>query len=664
MTTSKLRWGILGAGSIAHKLAQGLAASDSGVLAAVGSRDQAKAADFAKGYGENIRAHGSYNDLLADAGVDVIYIATPHPMHAEWAVKCARAGKHILCEKPVTMNAPEAEAVIDVAREHDVFFMEAFMYRCYPQTQAVVDALKRGDIGQLKFFSGHFCFDQGSNPEGRHQKKSLGGGAILDIGCYPVSFARLVAGVAEDKPFAEPTQVGAAGHLGETGVDVWSSCSMAFASGLVAEASCAIRLNRQNNVTIYGEEGRIVVPNPWFGEGRYLLYKGDAQEPEEVQLANDPARYRYEVDTVARYLDRRQAESPAMSWDDTLGNMAVLDRWRAAIGLSYDIEKRGAGVPTIDQAPLKKRADTTPPMAYGPIPDLTQPVSRLVMGAMTMNFARASYVWDAFVEAGGNCFDTAAVYGGGECEKNLGQWLENRGVRKDMVVLTKGAHTPKNWPQMMPHEFESSLQRLRTAYVDIYMMHRDNVDVPVGEFIDVMGGWKQAGQVQAYGFSNWTVERMQAGIDYARKKGLPLPTVVSNNLSLARMVDEVWQGVLSAKEPHYHAFLMESGLHLMPWSSQARGFFTDRSAPDKQDDPEMVRCWYSDDNFERKERAAELGRKHGVSTLNIALAWVLHQPYPTFPLIGPANRHELRTGLPGLAVELTPDEVKYLDLQD
>ncbi|MGF1449608.1 MAG: aldo/keto reductase [Opitutales bacterium] len=664
MTTAKLRWGILGAGTIAHQLAKGVAAAETGVLTAVGSREQAKAADFARQYGDPIRAHGSYDDLLADPEVDVVYIATPHPMHAEWAVKCARAGKHILCEKPVTMNAPEAETILDVAREHDVFFMEAFMYRCYPQTQTVIDRLKRGDIGRIQFFSGHFCFDQGANPDGRHQKKSLGGGAILDIGCYPVSFARLVAGVAEGKPFAEPTQFGAAGHLGETGVDFWTACTMGFASGLVAEASCAVRLRRQNKVTIHGEEGRLEVPNPWFGGDAIHLYQGNAPEPEAIPVTTNPARYRYEVDTVARYLDQRQAAFPAMSWDDSLGNMAVLDRWRAAIGLSYDIERRGPGVPTIDRAPLRQRAEATAPMLYGTIPGVTQPVSRVVMGAMTPHFARASYIWDAYVEAGGNCFDTAAVYGGGECERNLGQWLANRGVRQDMVILTKGAHTPKCWPQYMPGEFDGSLERLGLDDVDLYMMHRDNLDVPVGEFIDVMAGWKQSGRVRAYGFSNWTVERMQAGIDYAQANGLPLPTVVSNNLSLARMVDEVWTGVLCAKEPPYQAFLRESGLHLMPWSSQARGFFTDRSAPDKRDDPELVRCWYSDDNFQRKARATELGQKYGVSALNIALAWVLRQDYPTYPLIGPANRHELRTGLPGLAVELTPEEVRWLDLQD
>ncbi|MGF1484147.1 MAG: aldo/keto reductase [Opitutales bacterium] len=662
-TPPKLRWGILGPGRIAHKLAAGLAASETSDLVAVGSRNLERAIEFARQHGDHVRAHGSYEALLDDAQVDVIYIATPHPYHAQQAVMCARAGKHILCEKPAAMNRHETEVILDVCREHDVFFMEAFMYRCYPQTAALIEALRRGDIGRPKFFSGHFCFDQGPDSEGRHQKKELGGGAILDIGCYPVSFARLVAGVAEGKPFAEPTRIGAAGHLGETGVDEWTACVLSFASGLVAETSCAIRLNRENHVTIYGEEGRLVVPNPWFGEGRYLHYKGDAQEPAEIKVGEPRARYLYEVDTVVRYLDARQAAAPTMSWDDSLGNMAVLDKWRAQIGLRYDLETRGPGVPTIDLGPVRKRSSVPHPMPYAKLPGVALDCSRVIMGALGSSFAGNSYLWDAFFEFGGNAWDTAAMYSHGESERNLGQWIENRGLRDEVVIITKGAHSPKNWPQLMPDEFAGSLERLRTDRIEVYMMHRDNTEVPVGEFIDVMAGWQQAGQVGTYGFSNWTVERMRAAINYAQANALPLPGVVSNNLSLARMVDPVWQGVLSAKEAEYHAFLLESGLNLLPWSSQARGFFTERSGPDKHADPELVRCWYSEDNFQRKARAAELAAKKGVSTLNIALAWVLHQAYPCFPLVGPANRHELRTLLPALTVELTPDEFSWLDLQ-
>jgi aryl-alcohol dehydrogenase-like predicted oxidoreductase len=202
-------------------------------------------------------------------------------------------------------------------------------------------------------------------------------------------------------------------------------------------------------------------------------------------------------------------------------------------------------------------------------------------------------------------------------------------------------------------------------HVDIYMFHRDNPAVPVGEFVDVVNGFIAKGQIKAFGGSNWSWQRLEEGIAYARKHGKVPMTAMSNNFSLARMVDAVWGGCISSSEADYKAWLTKTQLAAMPWSSQARGFFVEgKAAPDRKDDAELVRCWYSDDNFQRLERAKELARKKQVLPINIALAYVLSQPYPTFPLIGPRTLEETRTSWPALGVQLTPEEVAWLNLEE
>jgi aryl-alcohol dehydrogenase-like predicted oxidoreductase len=194
-------------------------------------------------------------------------------------------------------------------------------------------------------------------------------------------------------------------------------------------------------------------------------------------------------------------------------------------------------------------------------------------------------------------------------------------------------------------------------------MHRDNPQVPVGEFIDVLNEHVRAGRMKRFGGSNWTIERFEAANEYATKNGLQGMSFLSNNFTLARMIEPPWAGCMSASTPEFRAWLTEKQIPLMPWSSQARGFFLDDTAPDFKADPERVRCWFSDDNFERLQRARELAKKYNVMAINIALAYVLRQPFPTFPLIGPRTMSELRTSLPALAVPLTDEEVKWLNLE-
>ena len=188
--TSPLRWGILGCGRIARALAKAMQATPTAQLVAITSRSQERADAFASEF-DVPRSHGSYEAVLANPEVEAVYIATVHPEHAEWAIKAAEAGKHILCEKPVTMNLGEAEQVIAAAEANKVFFMEAFMYRWHPQFAKVVEILQSGMLGELRLIESHFCFHPEYKPTDRLFNKGLGGGAILDIGCYPMSMARL-----------------------------------------------------------------------------------------------------------------------------------------------------------------------------------------------------------------------------------------------------------------------------------------------------------------------------------------------------------------------------------------------------------------------------------------------------------------------------------------
>lgn len=339
MNQLKIRWGILGTGAIAHKFAAGLTESKNGTLVAIGSRSEETAFKFAGDFPAT--CHASYESLLADPEVEIVYISTPHPMHAEWAIKAANAGKHVLCEKPLAMNHAEALAVVEAARRNDVFLMEAFMYRCHPQTAKLVELIRDNVIGDVRFIRATFSFAAERNLESRLLNPALGGGAILDLGCYPVSMARLIAGAATGKNFQDPVELRAVGHLGaESRVDECAIASLRFPGGILAQLTAGVQIDLDNNVRIAGTKGSILVPSPWFvsrepGFSKIIIFKNDL--PEEAIVEFDRGIYAIEADTVAAHL--AQGQSSAMTWDDSLGNMQTLDRWRAEVGMIYDSDK-------------------------------------------------------------------------------------------------------------------------------------------------------------------------------------------------------------------------------------------------------------------------------------------------------------------------------------
>ncbi|MBA3848185.1 MAG: aldo/keto reductase, partial [Planctomycetes bacterium] len=604
----------------------------------------------------------SYEALLADPAVQAVYISTPHPEHSRWAIAAAEAGKHVLCEKPLGMNAGEVMAMIDAARRHDVFLMEAFMYRCHPLTQKIAELVRGGAIGEVRMIQATFGFHwpKPHDPASRLLDPALGGGGILDVGCYPVSFARMVAGAALGRSFAEPTSLKGHGHIGATGVDEWAVATAAFERGILAQLATGVQAEQENVCRIHGSAGSILVPRPWgpgkTAEARIIVTKDGKSE--EIGVVEDRPIYAIEADTVAEHCAERQA--PAMSWDDSLGNARVLDQWRRAIGMQYPPEKAPSfPAPAAGRAPRFARLTQMP---TGTIAGVSKPVSRLAMG-LVWEATDAAALFDAFFEAGGNTFDTSWWYGEGHTDRTLGRWMASRGVRKDSVVIAKGAHTPRCFPEDVTKQLNASLEFLQTDHADIYCMHRDNPDVPIGEFVDVLNQHHRAGRIGAFGGSNWSLARVQAFNADAAKRGLKGMTTVSNNFSLASMVNPVWAGCIASSTPEYRAWHRQTQTALMAWSSQARGFFV-RGRPDFTSDSELTNSWYSEDNFERKRRAEELAGKLGVTANNVALAYVLAQPFPIFCLTGPQNLDELRSTLPALAVKLTEDQVRWLDLAE
>ncbi|WP_114560958.1 aldo/keto reductase, partial [Desertihabitans aurantiacus] len=496
---------------------------------------------------------------------------------------------------------------------------------------------------------------------GRLLDPALAGGAILDVGCYPVSMARAVVAAARGTAVADPVAVTGGGTL-EGGVDAWAVGRLDFGD-VTATVRTGVRL-AESGVVVHGTRGSIRVQDPWtIGAEQSLTITVVGQEP-VVERFEGEASYALEADGLAAAVGT--GDSRIMSQADSLGNARVLDQWRAALGLVYPFETDDAPFPAPLVAPLQRGVDVDGkpgPMRHGRIPGVDKDVSRLVMGCDNQQTpAHAAAMFDSFFAAGGTTFDTAWLYGGGRQEALLGRWVRERGVRDEVVIITKGAHSPHCDPESISRQLLESLERQGTEHADIYLMHRDNPEVPVGEFVDVLDEHAKAGRIGVFGGSNWTPARFDEANAYAEANGRQGFTVLSNHFGLAEALDVPWKGCEHATDRASKQWLAERKVTLLPWSSQARGFFTGRAHPDDHSDPELVRCYYSEDNFERLRRAESLAAELGVPTTAVALAFVLHQEFPTFALIGPRSIAETRSSMAALDVELTPEQLAWLDL--
>ncbi len=307
------------------------------------------------------------------------------------------------------------------------------------------------------------------------------------------------------------------------------------------------------------------------------------------------------------------------------------------------------------------------PMSYRQIAGLAKPVARLIMGADSNNtMAETAPLFDDYVARGGNAFDTSHAYGvpNGATERNLGQWIKERGIREQVVVIEKGANAENGNPDGLTRELLSGLERLQMEQVDLYLIHRDNEAVPIGEWVEVLNVHLRAGRMSAFGLSNFSIPRLQAFGDYAALHGLASYAVVSNQFSLAQLQAPIWDmHLVSSSDAASRAWFTRTQTPLFSWSSQARGFFTARASREDRSNEELTRCWYSEENFRRKERAGILAARCGVLPINIALAYVLCQPFPTHPLIGAKQPSETQSCFTALGLALSPEELAWLNLE-
>ena len=325
---TKIRWGILSTGGIAHKFAEGLAFLPDAELTAVGSRT----AEAAQAFGEKYQVphrHASYEALASDPDVDVIYVATPHNFHYENSHLCLEHGKAVLCEKAFTLNAPEAEALIAFARQKKVFLMEAMWTRYLPAVVKLRQMVSQGAVGEVRMVTVDLGFRAEINPQGRLFNKDLAGGAILDVGCYVVSFASMLLGT--------PNQVMGLSTLGVTGVDEQTAILLGYPGGQMAQLLTALRVNSPREAIIMGTEGMLRVNAPFHVATRLTYQRG--QGPEEVIAAPFQGNgYNYEAAEVMACLGSGKLESDVMPLDESLQIMLTLDKVRQQVGLRYPTE--------------------------------------------------------------------------------------------------------------------------------------------------------------------------------------------------------------------------------------------------------------------------------------------------------------------------------------
>jgi predicted dehydrogenase len=325
MTDNKVRWGILGTGGIAGTFASDLPLVPGAELAAVGSRATGTAEAFAARYGF-ARAHGSWADLAADPEIDVVYIATPHAFHYPAAMACLTAGKAVLCEKPMSLDMASSAMLVQEARAQEVFLMEAMWMRCNPAIRRITGLIADGAIGEVVAVHADFGLQGPFPPEHRLRAVELGGGALLDLGVYPVNLAHLVLGA--------PATVRAWGRLSPEGVDENTGILLGYDSGAVAALTCGIVGATRNAASITGTTGRIDLPPGFFAPRSFTLHRA-AAEPEVVEVPFEGRGYHFEAAEVQRCLGEGLRESPLMPQTTTLEIMTLLDTIREEIGVVY-----------------------------------------------------------------------------------------------------------------------------------------------------------------------------------------------------------------------------------------------------------------------------------------------------------------------------------------
>jgi predicted dehydrogenase len=322
---NKIKWGILGCGKIALKFAADLAISDDGYLYAVASTSKDKQKVFSELY-PDILSFDRYVDLAACAEIDVIYVATPHSFHMSHSILCMEQGKAVLCEKPMAVNRDQVQKMIDTAREHHIFLMEAMWTGFLPAIRDVIATIKQGTIGEVKHLTADFGFQAVYDANSRLFDLHLAGGSLLDIGLYPVMMALLILG--------EPTSITATAQLAPTGADESCTMLLTYPNGATASLYCTLQTHTDTKCEIYGSEGKITIPGRFHEQDHFLMKMGQEDET-KIYIGKKGLGYVHEIEHVSTCLQEGKTESPIMGIDMSTTLIRILDEIRRQIGVKY-----------------------------------------------------------------------------------------------------------------------------------------------------------------------------------------------------------------------------------------------------------------------------------------------------------------------------------------
>ena len=330
---NEVRWGIIGTGTIAQAFAADFAHTKTGTLRAVASRSKEAADAFAERYDIEL-SMVDYYSLINSHEVDVIYVAVPHSLHFELTKACIKAGKHVLCEKPFTLNETQAQELFELAAQHEVFVMEAMWTRFNPALEQAIEWVEEGEIGLLQSVQASFCFNATSQSEGRLFNKDLGGGALLDVGIYPIFLAQLF--------FGKPDFIQNQAVVGDTDVDVFEQLLLGWESGQLASLEASIISQQPNRAVLSGSDGYIEFGQEWYQTKTLTLVKNGGAE-HAIEFDFPGLGYQFEVEEVNRCLQEGLLQSPNHSWEDTLNLLATMDEVRQDIGVYYPGEPEPCG---------------------------------------------------------------------------------------------------------------------------------------------------------------------------------------------------------------------------------------------------------------------------------------------------------------------------------
>ncbi len=323
-----LNWGIIGLGGIAHAFVQDLLLLDSANLLAVASRTQAKANAFAQQYGAK-RAYGSYEEIMNDKEVDILYIATPHDSHKSLAIDAMQSGKHVLCEKPMSVSRSQVEQMIHAARANNVFLMEAFWSRFNPSISEVLQRVKRGELGEVNYVNADFSFYREDPDDSRMLNMDLAGGSLLDMGVYPVFLSYMVLGI--------PLEIQAVGQLHSTGADLQTAAIFKY-NNAVAQIMSGFKSQSDMRARICGTKASIFIEPIWHETQSYSFLENQSGEITNFKRPTNGKGFTYEIEECTACINAGKQESEKWTWQNSLDLMKITDEIRRQIGIKYPFE--------------------------------------------------------------------------------------------------------------------------------------------------------------------------------------------------------------------------------------------------------------------------------------------------------------------------------------